>query len=502
METNPNMDVADVILASAQVEREDTDRMYCVGPPSGRLSFMSQQVRAMNLVWALGQKGKIKPGSTVGVVGGGIAGLSAAMTLRALRCHVTVFEKSLALLHRQRAATHRHAHPSINWWPNDSELLPTTSLPFLNWGMGQCDRIVQTMMSQWKRLEDESGPELMVEQEDVTSAAVVPADQNRLVLKSGHKEVGNGFDLVIVASGFGEEIAVTGLPRVSYWQPDDLENIRNNPGEIDLFVVSGFGDGGLLDALRIAYDLKSGALSFHLAQLISGTALSDEIKKLGVDANAWREMAKKIEDNKGKDNIYGQVRLMLAGALRARAGEIRLIDRDLVTPFHGPGAPVHKLMIAYGAYCGAVVYEKGELKPTDEEGRYHVGGEVRAQAKTHFIVRHGARPFAGGLITDSEWAKLMTVSARARVYSFKPAWTVGDLEVPDGWPCPKREPEEFIKSMHEQAALTWTEISPKSHLTVGHEGFVVTGHTTSYKPGTLFGMPVEYRAEERVGTAL
>jgi hypothetical protein len=496
------MDVADVILASAQVERLDTDRIYCVGPPSGRLSFMSQQVRAMNLVWALGQKGKIKPGSTVGVVGGGIAGLSAAMTLRALRCHVTVYEKSRALLHRQRAATHRHAHPSINWWPNDSELLPTTSLPFLNWGMGQCDRIVQTMMSQWDRLKDQSGPELVVEQEDVSSAAVVPADQNRLVLKSGHKVVGTGFDLIIIASGFGEEFSVEGLPQVSYWQPDDLENMCNNPGDIDLFVVSGFGDGGLLDALRIAYDLKSGALSFLLAQLISGTALADEIKELGVDASAWRELTEKIEANTSEDNTYGQVQLMLSGALRARAGDIRLIDRDLETPFHGPAAPVHKLMIAYGAYRGVVVYEKGELKPTGVEGRYQVGGEVRPKAKTHFIIRHGARPFAGGLITDAEWEKLMTVSSKARVYSFKPAWTTGSLEVPDGWPCPKREPEEFIKSMHEQAALTWSEISPTSHLTIGNQGFVVTGHRTSYKPETLFGMPVEYRAEERVGTAL
>jgi hypothetical protein len=496
------MGIAEVILASARVERRETDRLYCVGPPSGRLSFMSQQMRAMNLVWALGKTGKIEPGMKVGVVGGGIAGLTAAMTLRAQRCHVTVYEKSKAVLHRQRGATHRHAHPSINWWPTESELLPTTSLPFLNWGMGQCNRIVDAMMSQWARLEKESGPSLKVESENVTEAIAVLGDKNRLTLKSSNKSVGKGFDVVIVASGFGEENSVEGLQRVSYWQPDDLEDKRNNPGSIDLFVVSGFGDGGLLDALRIAYDFRSGALSFDLAQLINGTGVGEGMAKAGHDAVRWQELAKRLFDEEGQGSVWSNVGALLAKALRGEPGDVLLIDQKLETPFHGSGAPIHKLMIAYAVHRGVVFCRKGELKPAGADGRYMVGDQERGVANTYFIVRHGARPYHGGLISDAEWEKLMTVAENARTYSFKPAWHPGELEVPDGWPCPTREPERFVDSVYEDAARTWKEISPTSHMAPKDKGFVVTGHNTAYKPQTFFGLPVEYRAAERTGSAL
>lgn len=502
MQTNANMDLAETILHSARVVKRETDRIYCVGPPSGRLSFLSQQVRAMNLVWALGKKSIVAPGKAVGVVGGGIAGLSAAVTLRAKGCHVTVYERSKALLHRQRGATHRHAHPIINWWPHEvPTLLPTTSLPFLNWGMDQCDRIVERMMDQWDRLAKASGKSLTVHHEDVNRAVPNPAEGNRLVLKSGAKEVGKGFDVVIVASGFGEELSVPGLPHYSYWEQDNLEKIRNTPGEIELFVVSGFGDGGLLDALRIAYAFKSGALSFKVAQLIDRTPLKDEITSLGLDESAWLAFARKIHESMDQNSVLGQVGLLLSDALRAGTGDIQLIDKDHASPFHGPAAPIHKLMIAYAVHRGAVSYRKGELRPTDQEGSYFVGTERHSLDKTHFIVRHGAKPFSGGLISEEEWALLMAVADKAREYSFKPAWTAGELEVPEGWHCPVKQPKEFIQSIHEEAALIWKEISPTSNLSIRDNRFVVTGHSTNYRPDTLFGMQVEYRSSDLSGRA-
>src|SRR5712692_1426182 len=59
-----------------------TDDIFLIGLLDIGVTIFNQQVRALNLIWALDRADRLNPASEIAIVGGGIAGLTAAMALR------------------------------------------------------------------------------------------------------------------------------------------------------------------------------------------------------------------------------------------------------------------------------------------------------------------------------------------------------------------------------------------------------------------------------------
>lgn len=509
--------IADSLLNRSRVDRPHR-RLYCLGPNVGRISFLSQQLRALNLVWALSHENLIKKNDKVAVVGAGLSGVTAAVALRAHDCTVRIFDNGGRPLHRQRLVTHRSIYPNINWWPGDEAgLLATAELPFLGWRLGTCKGIVKDLETDWKRLTEESGNDLLfIRNKIVTSAVPEPANENRLIVTLDNREEYRNFDIVIVASGFGEERKFLDFERVSYWESDDLEGYRDGSNGKDQIIVSGFGDGGLIDALRCAYDFNFGELSWTTAQLLSGTDVADEIAIIESSRDnprTWKretaryeELAQQIID----DPEYDKVKDALNDALYERAAFVILVDKDLANPYQSPAAPIHKLLVAYAFQHSVIKYVQAEIEKK-AKGKYIIGGDTYTTETSHFVIRHGAEPFNKSLvkddekqlIKDEEWAKLRAAQARSQEFNFKPAWSQSSqpYRVPDGWPCAVDNPKAFIERHVKMAQDVMSFLSPGSWVQPAGQKFVVINYKGEFKPETLFGKEIAYIEKKDLETA-
>jgi hypothetical protein len=75
--SNDIVSPADVLSASAY-RNNGTHNVYLLGCYESRVTILTQQYRALNLVDALFRSERLKRGSTVAVIGGGIGGITAA----------------------------------------------------------------------------------------------------------------------------------------------------------------------------------------------------------------------------------------------------------------------------------------------------------------------------------------------------------------------------------------------------------------------------------------
>src|SRR5262245_42967137 len=93
---------------------EGMPRAYVLDCHAQRVTVLSQQFRAFNLVWALCDQGRLKGGDRVGVVGGGIGGLTVAAAAMLMRCRVVRTEENQQLMHVQLRNGRRPAHPTAS----------------------------------------------------------------------------------------------------------------------------------------------------------------------------------------------------------------------------------------------------------------------------------------------------------------------------------------------------------------------------------------------------
>jgi hypothetical protein len=230
--------------------------LYVLGSYEGRVTIHSQQIRALNLVYALEHLGKLrkeKDGEVqVAVIGGGIGGMTAAVAAARLQVAVTVFERHSELLHNLRGCHTRHLHPNIYDWPQETASEKATKLPFLNWEAGSADAVAACLLDQWNK-------ELATPERAITVHAPVQVclrssllEGRRQVTVTSHPHQELTFDLVILAVGFGIEKSMPPQPLRSYWRDDALHQpeIEIRPGRTQ-YLVSGNGDGGLIDVLRL-----------------------------------------------------------------------------------------------------------------------------------------------------------------------------------------------------------------------------------------------------------
>src|ERR1017187_8874394 len=84
----------DDILARMKVEDDEKfPNVYVLGCQQRPLTFHSQQHRAFNLIWALMSRGKLAPKQRLGIVGGGLAGMTAAAAAMSKGVYVKLIEQ-------------------------------------------------------------------------------------------------------------------------------------------------------------------------------------------------------------------------------------------------------------------------------------------------------------------------------------------------------------------------------------------------------------------------
>src|SRR5579884_3263930 len=117
---------ADFVLEQFTIAKN----LYLLGTFEKGLTIYNQQVRALNLVWAMIETAPTSALQRVAVIGGGFAGLTAASGLLQKGVeHVSLFEKRAALCPLQEGSDTRWVHPRIYDWPKEGSTSPTAALP-------------------------------------------------------------------------------------------------------------------------------------------------------------------------------------------------------------------------------------------------------------------------------------------------------------------------------------------------------------------------------------
>lgn len=485
--------------------------VYSIGSFGGRVNFYAQQNRALNLVWALYEDGQLRPGEdAVAVIGCGVTGITLAAGLVALGCRVDVFESGDATIHRQIETQHRMAHPTINYWPDVAPDL-TTCLPFLDWHFGKCDAVADSLLTQFEeiRASYEAGKEkksqILV---GVTADKIVEVAAELVMVKSdGDTE--EVYRLAIIAVGFGKESPqppydVDPYKTPEYWASDDIEKDRNSGG-YKYYVVSGAGDGGLIDALRIAHpDFSHGRLAFEVAAALSHEDCDQrvvEVIKAGekVAANAeahdplqlervYRQAAELIVN----DPSYAEIQAKLWASLKKFKRLVYVTDHKLPLPFSRNAAPIHKLMLAHAKRMSRVDYASGAVQ--EEGDNFSIGGILLSKPETKVIIRHGANPEPDLrlLLSKTQFDDLKAKQSHLADHVIQKHWA--PFPRFDGMPEHDPASEAFRDSRQDLAEDVVREVDPRARLMPVIGGFEVTFRKAvpPIARGPLFGIKTRY----------
>ena len=222
--------------------------IYVLGSFAKRVTFYSQQVRALNLVYALHVTEAIKARKKVAVIGGGAAGITAAAALAHRNCEVILLEKLEHVLRLQANCKHRWIHPHIYDWPMSERAGDQAQLPLLNWRAGIAGSVIKEITALWDQMRAKSKIEVHENAQILKVVKRESGTRYRLSWKNSNgKQIDSDIDLLIIAVGFGLEPETP--PSVSYWSGDNVDDSfvdRNGKR----WLISGLGDGALTDLIR------------------------------------------------------------------------------------------------------------------------------------------------------------------------------------------------------------------------------------------------------------
>nr|MDQ2646003.1 FAD-dependent oxidoreductase [Myxococcota bacterium] len=262
-------------LELAQVPEGEWPGVYLLGTPASRITIADQQKRAFNLVASLVASGRVRPETAIAIVGAGVAGATAAVYATRLDLKVAVFEQHGDAMMIQQGSS-RWLHPNLYDWPRPNWSVRHTAFPCMNWTANTAANVVAELRAEWRHA---------VSSGALTWMADTPISS--LTRLAGVGWALNGtqgpFETIILAMGFGEDAPVAPSGRKPYWRDDDLhQRIRSSA----TVLVSGCGDGGLVDALRaMMLDFRHERL-VDLCKLGPMGSISDEI--IAIDADRPR----------------------------------------------------------------------------------------------------------------------------------------------------------------------------------------------------------------------
>jgi hypothetical protein len=252
--------------------------VFVLGCLERRVTLLHQQVRALNLVYALHQLGYCH-GKEVAVVGAGVAGLTAAAAFSEIPgCRVALLEREdriLPVIDRGESSAERYLDPVLYEWPGikpDSETFYRYSTPLTNWPSGTQMEVINHFNTEWDKIRN--GVKEVLEARDVRLAQ----DGIRPSLswcKKGTPHT-QPFDLVVLALGFGAERSMQPLELRPYWERDDLAHLAMQSGS---YLVSGAGDGAWTDLFRLTIPgFRQDDLNYKYLNLVPGDVCRDLVR--------------------------------------------------------------------------------------------------------------------------------------------------------------------------------------------------------------------------------
>lgn len=263
---------ADEIIAEALVP--DTHSVFVLGSFEQRVTVYAQQVRALNLVDAILSRGLLQETGSVAIVGGGAAGITAAVALARAAPRLKaldLFESRSSALELQHHSS-RYLHPHFYDWPNVGSDNPDAGLPLMNWTAGPAGAVAATLRAKFDEARRSS---ILSFQPDLGVTGLRPSTTSTVrVLVPGASPLGKIYDVVILAIGFGLEAFLDG-DTPSYWLPSQMSAALLTPQPAPLVFVSGNGDGGLVDFLMAAFNaMEHQAICELILQLNLGPAIA------------------------------------------------------------------------------------------------------------------------------------------------------------------------------------------------------------------------------------
>ncbi|MCM2458835.1 NAD(P)-binding protein [Rhizobium sp. CG4] len=289
---------ADIIAGSSIAAHPG---VYVLGCYDTRITFYSQQVRALELAHALFHEHRLPANARVAVIGGGAAGLTISAGL-ALQGGVSVhlFEKAHHLLPLQGDSRRRRIDPHIYDWPNYEAVHERAELPLLDWDSGSAVDVRRDVLHAFGEVRNATDGRLVVrEQHQVT--AVTPHNGRFIVaferegVEGVRENLSIEVDVVVLAIGFGLEdrFALAGTETASYWHDAGVPGAEIDGNPRPTFLVSGNGDGGLIDLIAAA------SATFRHDDIVRGIAQRQGVQDL-------RESILEIDGQAMADAAVGQ----------------------------------------------------------------------------------------------------------------------------------------------------------------------------------------------------
>lgn len=383
-------DVTDEKSAIIKAALGTAANIYYIGPFGSRVSFASQQRRILNLIWALRERkafplkrGRVK----VAVIGAGFAGVMAVAALHALDYDVVLYEQRGHALNLQETSSHRHVHPTINFWP-DEDLLWTTRLPFFDWYAGSSAEIIKVVSDRWtKEVLKTCTPKFNTV---VQNVSYDQAAQQVVIKHAGGSDTA---DVAFIATGFGKEDDLGDSNQNSYWRIDDANLLVTSNTTL---LVSGIGDGGLIDALRLVYRRfmeDEVALRYLLA--IDTPGMMDAAREIETGAALLKDKSKRAEFLEEQYRTLAKSRPPFAKdqlkAPHEGKPKVALLVGNNINPFLGSAAPIHKLILAHTLNEDWIECREGRLLRDKRSNNYYIlKGRSRTKVREQVvIVRHG-----------------------------------------------------------------------------------------------------------------
>ncbi|MFH6786299.1 MULTISPECIES: FAD-dependent oxidoreductase [Methylobacterium] len=268
-------DSSEDVIVSSQIPGKN---LYILGMFDNGVTVLSQQTRALNLVWSLIENSRVpcvrpgelpqdRPERSIAIVGAGFAGLTtaAAFIKKGTNSRITLFEQRDTLLPLQHGSDTRWLHPHIYNWPANGSEANSAMLPVLNWTAARASDVVVQVLAEWSNIAEPYSKQIeifcntrYIQIYDYTSSnsnlkIEWIGEQRSIDGSSGIRDanlpaVGRTeiFDIVIIATGFGLEKDNT----LSYWR-NDIVGQPNLEQSRRMYLVSGQGDGAMIDLLRV-----------------------------------------------------------------------------------------------------------------------------------------------------------------------------------------------------------------------------------------------------------
>jgi len=424
-------------------ETKSLNKVYFIGPYGRRVSFASQQRRVLNTVWALEETSRIKKGDRVAVVGAGLAGVMAAVALAARGMRVFLYEEKPNALRVQSQTNHRYVHPTINFWP-DEALRPSTRFPFFDWAAGVCDDIVKSVYDEWVELRAilEEDNRLQKFHNNTAVDALTPTPDGKVHVEARVKQRSGDFDAVVVTTGFGVEKILQNTQTVSYWQQDKVEDqVRDSA--LERLLVSGTGDGGLIDVLRLLHsDFDAGRFCLQIAHELAIAGAAEPLADL--EARVKQRFVASYEATiaaAGEAAAQAALKSAMAVAADAYAEELdgyfeawlpdgveKLLDVSLIDdrgrqvqlvgtlphPYSMNSAPIHRVLIAHALRRKTLAYVSGSLDAAGTGLAIETPAELQDVFPEYAIARHGSNlPIERFIPDEAERAALQALQEGA-----------------------------------------------------------------------------------------